>query len=931
MCSSPVYNVFVSRNGTGHGWVRRLVRQLRAGGYSVFFDEDSIPQDRHPDGVVEEAMARSSWIVLALSPAALGREWPALQAAGRSLLRAEAPTGQEVISVLVEPVDVSEIPRSLRGGKLINLTGQQARVDFVRLLGLLGVPTDRIPAFVEGLAGGRDAEGPARNPRIVHELPAAPHFVGRQAEVESLWRFWESPGSGVLALVGMGGAGKTALATRLYTELLAEDCPQLGGLFVWSFYEDADPAAFLETAYEYFTGEKRTRVKGAGWLHLLKDVLSNGERHLLILDGLERVQHGYPSETEGRRFGQIEDSLLREFLKRMASGAGRAKAIVTTRFPVVDLAEHAGGSTHHIALDELDESSALLLLRMHQVQGTDAQLAMLTHRFGRHALTLDLLGGLLEKYCDGRPELAPDLATLNLDEWDRQEHHLASVFRAYERYLGERELAVLSRLCIFRFGATVSSFHEAFVNTDRASVSGPLTGLGLLDIKGLFHVLVGLHLVLREGDDRYTVHPAVRDHFYMRFTGARELHTAASSYFSTLAARPGAKLPTGKEALDQLEELIYHLIAAGKIALARTVYQERLGGVWHLTRLGEFARGLRILSEFPTVFDRDGWFRYRRGVGDLPTEEEWSRFAHELTFFSTHGPENTRLLRGQLADLNLTAAHHLRGTGDGNVFFSNEFAPRFSAILLSSRLSDFRDITYGTLVPTYRDPRTGSIVTSEEVWQTKGYWIHLLETGQEHSSSALHRYMLGKYQVEVSFHMSFGGHQDGDNAAVVSLWAAELSRTDGDLASCRSHIEKASEWILHSSSQEHLAILHLVRARLATDTGDTAAADSALEEGIDIASRCRFPILLIDLLNERARLSLRMNRTEIADEAARRAMSLASEKHCGYVWGKALAAHYLAMALRSKGQAKEARNVEKAVPLSRRMFKRSAFLRGLRE
>ena len=61
-----------------------------------------------------------------------------------------------------------------------------------------------------------------------------------------------------------------------------------------------------------------TRPKGAGLLHLLGEALASGGAHLLVLDGLERVQR-----QEGRApalFGQIEDPLLKGLLTRIAAG-----------------------------------------------------------------------------------------------------------------------------------------------------------------------------------------------------------------------------------------------------------------------------------------------------------------------------------------------------------------------------------------------------------------------------------------------------------------------------------------------------------------------------------------------------------------------------------------------------------------------------------
>src|SRR5207248_5139672 len=92
-------------------------------------------------------------------------------------------------------------------------------------------------------------------PGLFHRLPAAPHFFGREAEREELCRLWSAGHRGVVALVGLGGAGKTALAARFLEALLAPGAlPRPDGLFVWSFYQEPDAGLFLREAHSYFGG-----------------------------------------------------------------------------------------------------------------------------------------------------------------------------------------------------------------------------------------------------------------------------------------------------------------------------------------------------------------------------------------------------------------------------------------------------------------------------------------------------------------------------------------------------------------------------------------------------------------------------------------------------------------------------------------------------
>lgn len=296
-------------------------------------------------------------------------------------------------------------------------------------------------------------------PGVIHPLPPAPHFVGRETELASLHARWRDGFRGVLALVGLGGAGKTAVVARFLDELGSPDFEfPPNRLFVWSFYQEPDSGLFLDEAYRYFAEDAGplTSAKGGGILHLLHSALAVGGPHLLVLDGLERVQRQEDS------YGRIEDPLLKGLIGRLAAGVGETTALITSRFPLTDLAPQLGTGYRLVPVAAIDGESARALLRRRGVAGEDATLNALVDAYGAHPLTLDHLGGIIGQFLGGNAHRAPEAPALSAGGGDRQALRLARLLHAYEAHLPPAELALLCRLCLLRRNLTEEQIRDIF-------------------------------------------------------------------------------------------------------------------------------------------------------------------------------------------------------------------------------------------------------------------------------------------------------------------------------------------------------------------------------------------------------------------------------------------------------------------------------------
>ncbi|TMR11259.1 hypothetical protein ETD86_36355 [Nonomuraea turkmeniaca] len=655
---------------------------------------------------------------------------------------------------------------------------------------------------------------------IAHPLPAAPAFVGRATHLEALERFAATPGGGLFCLVALGGAGKTALVAEYLDRVRSGAVPVPDSLFVWSFYDDPDTARFMGQLYAYLApslpGGRHTDELGeAGWFYHIVQAFEQEGRHVIVLDGLERVQ---VARDAAGRFGDITDPMLAQLVRQLAAGLGNTKAVITSRFPLTRIEPWIGRTVWMEDVTSLTPDEGVQLLRRRGVTGTPQDLTDLAERFGAHALTLDHLGSYLAAFCDGNPAAARDLPQAAPESASPQERRLASCLMAYERALPEGEVALLSRLSVYRFAIAAGDLAAVFATASDSRVSGPLAGLAVADFQRLLQRLADLHLVLPSGGELFTVHPAVRDHFYRRFLDARLAHEAVRRRYSSLVAAPGPGLPRDDAALDVLEELIHHTLSIGRSQEAADLFLTRLGGTEHLAwALGQYGRCIRIMEQFPRCPHPGGLLWCLRALGDLE------------------------------------AARRLAEPGD--LWWQGMLG------CLEGRLNTVADL----LQACHEDPilTICEVLTGRAEPETLGQAPHWPGLPISIADAWL---AVGRPDEAAAAANAIPRDGWNDETARADLILAEVARRQGELGRCQARLDKTGQWVMRSGSQEHLCLLHLLRGRLAIDNGDLPRAATVLRQGIHVAQDCGFGLTHIELQLESARLAL-----EAGDPLAARA------------------------------------------------------------
>jgi tetratricopeptide (TPR) repeat protein len=485
-------------------------------------------------------------------------------------------------------------------------------------------------------------------PWVAHwySLLGSRRLVGRRAELNFLTDWVANPSSEqhsarLLALVAIGGMGKTALAWTWFNEIALNEMKPLAGRIWWSFYEsDARLENFIARSLAYLTGRPRAETEK---IHVrdredqLVAILDR-EPHLVVLDGLERelvayatmdAAHMSDDDLDARTAHQIAgrpglpagatqsflgDAKLRQaadpragqLLRRLAQ-VRAARVLVTTRLLPYDLQDFNGEplpGTLVRFLAGIADHDALELWRMAGISGAHDALVALFKSFEGHPLLVRTLAGEIardrrspgdfEKWREHHPDFNPFALPLV----QRKSHVLAYALQG----LSPPELALLQAIAAFRMPASYETLAALLVGEKRdrrapfSSDKGLDRALADLDDRGL----VGWD----RRANRYDLHPIVRGVVWSAAVeGARRaIAERMREHFDSMPAMDWWEV----ERLDDLTpaiELYVSLIRLERFDEALQVFRKRLHKT--LDRLSATRQQVELLELlFPEGVDR---------------------------------------------------------------------------------------------------------------------------------------------------------------------------------------------------------------------------------------------------------------------------------------------------------------------------------------
>ncbi|HEY7326174.1 MAG TPA: hypothetical protein VH592_00935 [Gemmataceae bacterium] len=281
-------------------------------------------------------------------------------------------------------------------------------------------------------------------PPCIHHCTSEPYrFFGRAAELALLDAALRGGRESIVALIGPGGQGKTAIVQHWLEGLLsAEDRPD--GVFLWSFYRGKDADLCLRSLYAYAEELRQPPELSASYCvdHLLPRL--RRQRWAIVLDGTEVAQY-----DSGSWVGRFLHPELGRLLEELASEPLPGVVVLTTRFPLPTLTTRRHARL--ISLSSLDAVSARALLSNLGVGGEATDLDEVAAAGGYHAKAVELLGTFLTCFRQGDARRHRDLPDLPRGEGvSEEEHRVARVLTAYQQQLPQETQDLIALATAFR-------------------------------------------------------------------------------------------------------------------------------------------------------------------------------------------------------------------------------------------------------------------------------------------------------------------------------------------------------------------------------------------------------------------------------------------------------------------------------------------------
>jgi tetratricopeptide (TPR) repeat protein len=420
------------------------------------------------------------------------------------------------------------------------------------------------------------------------------NFVGRQKERDLLSEWLEQDPTSMIALVAIGGMGKSALSWYWLNEDILGKGKQFDGVVWWSFYDkEASFERFLDNSISYASRQainpkelESTWDKMRVFFNLYRE-----SNYLVVLDGVERLLRAYAGlgspyqgdavkEDEKQDFRACIEPNVAKFLQWLSAGYPQTKTIITTRLFPKELDGIAG--CRYVNLEWMINEDAVEFFHRQGVTGARAEIETACGSVDYLPLSLRLLSGMIVHDPKNPGDIQEWRKYNPLPELKGKEgHHILEL--SYDA-LDKQKQQFISRLAAFR---TPMDYDALAIFNDFGSDE---------KFNKILRELVDRGLLFRdEKSSKFDLHPIVRRYCYERLKNKESIHSVLIDYFAYIPA------PEKIESVDDLAsviELYHHTVRAGKYDEAFSLLRERLVPNPLHFQLGEYQTIIELEKEF---------------------------------------------------------------------------------------------------------------------------------------------------------------------------------------------------------------------------------------------------------------------------------------------------------------------------------------------